>query len=435
MTTSRTDRTTLPHQHRLVRAADAVMSTATGLGVPGEDKAVDARPSAPAWMDAPTLEWASIDGFLHRMVHAIPEEALALGWRTDDAATATRDATADVDVGLDLEATILDAAVASRTYGGCYSLLIREGVERLDQPAPPPESGRLLRVQPLMAAECLPLTWDNDPRSATWSKPLTLQVTMMRPGISQFFGAVHRSHLVYMPGLPMRPTTNPGLLGYDLPVPVAYWDAVRDLGLAHRSAAVAAMEQSMLWLQMQGGAALQAGDDEDRVRDALELWTRSRSTLRANVTVGDDTLSRLEAPLSGLDGILRASYDRVAAIEGVPLVWLLGQPPGGMTSDDQASRRAVSRLLNRWRRTRAAPWLRAVYRYAVPDVRPTIVWPDVDPPTETERAQVSLIRAQRDTILRDLGVVGPDEIRARFDADEEIDLPVLLDDVGDDTGL
>jgi hypothetical protein len=414
--------------------ADAVHSLVTGLGVGGIDKAVDARPSPIPWLAPPDLDALSADGIMHRLIHGIPQEAIATGWRADVVGEADRDAAIAIDEDLGLEERLLEVGAASRQYGGCWSLCVHEGVEDLRKPLPE-RPGRLLQVHPLMGIEAQAVEWQPDPRQRGWMAPIRMQVTPTRPGISVPVGVVHVSHMVYMPGLPLSPTIAPPLLGYHMPVPVVYWDAVRDLGLAHRSAAVAAMEQSMVVLRLKGGQTALGSDQRAQMLDALELWGLTRSTRGTSVTLGDDEASRLEAPLSGLDGILRATYDRLTVPEGLSVTWLLGQPPGGLTTDDQASRRQTRRLLERWRRLRANPWLREVYRRAMPDRRVAIVWPDVDPPTDAERAAMSAALATRDAGLIAAGVVSPEEARERYRGDEELLLPVLLDEGADDFDL
>ena len=418
--------TTPPPEMTLRQLSDAVHSLVTGLGVMGVDKAASARPSPIPWLDYTELDALSADGIMHRLIHGIPQEAVATGWRADELGAAERDATVEVDEDLRLEEVLIQVGAASRQYGGCWSLLVHEGVKDFREPLGP-NPGRLLQVQPLMGMEAQALAWQPDPRKAGWMKPTVMQVTPTRPGISVPLGPVHVSHLVYMPGLPLSPTIAPPLLGYDMPVPVVYWDAVRDLGLAHRSAAIAAMEQSMVNLNLKGGQSALGGEARDRMLLALELWGETRSTRGTSVTLGDDVASRLEAPLSGLDGILRASYDRLTVPEGCSVTWLLGQAPGGLTTDDQASRRQTRRLLERWRRLRANPWLREVYRHALPGKRLQIVWPDVDPPTDAERATMSAALATRDVALIGAGVLSPDEVRERYRGDEELIQPVLLD--------
>jgi len=412
------------------RYADSVQSLVTGLGVAGEDKAVDSRPAPIAWLLAQELDWLAVnDPIIGRMIHALPEDALAEGWRTD--VGGDTDVSQELDEELGLEAVALEADYAARQYGGCYSLVIRDGVQDLSKPLDRP--AKILQIHPLMAIECIANTWDYDLRRSTWGTPIIWDISVSRPGFAMSRTGVHRDHLVYMPGLPLRPTQSPIFLGYQLSVGQAAWEAARDLGLARRSTALAVMELSMLNLNLRGGQTIAGGDAEMEMRDALRLLSIARSTKRTNVTLGDDTLSLNERSLSGLAPAVQVMYASVAAREGWPLTILLGQPPGGMTSDDASARKQYAGMVRKHRRTRIQPWLRQVYDKAGPPQPSRVyVWPNPDPASALEKAQASAARATRDVALLTAGVITLDESRARFEGDEEIEEPVLDDSNGGD---
>ena len=415
--------------------ADSVSSSATGLGVLGIDKARDARPAVPMWLTPQEEDQAVIvEGILRRVVWGIPADALALGWRTDSANGEESDITADLDAALDLESVLEEVDATARQYGGCYALVVREGVRDLAEP-PPPNAGPIVQIHPLCALECLPLRWSTDIKSRGWTDPDLFQVQAIRPGVSAPVGRVHRGHLLYMPGLPRtRTTINPTLLGYDISAVQAYWEAVRDLGLARRSAALALMEQSMVLLRVPGGASILGGADDEAAKAlaALELWGRTRSTRGTGLLTGQNTAERLEAPLSGLADGVRVQYEQLGAVEGVPITVLMTSPPGGLSTDDASARRTYRRFLARHQRRRLTPWLLEVYRMALGEGRRVIHWPDTDPPSALEAAQISATRATRDATLVTLGAITPDEVRARFAGDEELDMPAVLPDEAPD---
>jgi len=243
-----------------------------------------------------------------------------------------------------------------------------------------------------------------------------------------------------MPGLPKsRTTINPTILGYDISVVQAYWEAVRDLGLARRSAALALMEQSMVVLTAPGGQSVFGGEDEEvkKAWNALDLWGRTRSTRGTALLTGNNTVQRLEAPMTGLAEGVRVQYEQLGAVEGIPITILMTTPPGGLSGDDLAARKSYRRFLARHQRRRLTPWLLAFYRLAIGDGERRVVhWPDTDPPTAAEEATISSTRATRDATLVAMGAITPLEVRQRFDGDEELPLPVVLpdEDSADDLG-
>lgn len=415
--------------------ADAVQSAITGMGVLGEDKSRDARPADPVWLGPTEMENLSItDVVIRRAIYVVPEDATAEGWRTDDGAK--RDTTADLDARLLLEPRLTEVASMARQYGGAHLLMVCEGVQDLTKPLPPGPHN-IVAVHVLTGREAYPQDWDADWKSANWSNPLTWTIAPIRPGTSWpagvALGSVHRSHMVYVPGLPRSPSRwVPLMLGYDLSVPQVYWEAVRDLGLAMRSTALALMEQSMMTLQLKGGQAAMVGSMADDAAAALELWSKSRSTMRANVLMGDDTAQRLDVALPGYADAVRVLCERLAAAEGIPLTVLLGIAPAGLSSDDESARRTYARFIRRYRRLVLNPALLRLYEVALgPSAGRHIEWPDVDQPTAKERAELSKLLADRDAVLLTNMVITPDEARARLnaeDGDAELVLPVIAPD-------
>ena len=413
---------------KLIQQADSIASGATGLGVLGVDKSRDARPANPAWLSPQEAESASVvDAMLRRVVYGVPEDALAQGWRVDTAKR--RDVTRQIDDDLELESVLEEVGATARLYGGCYSLMVIEGVQDYSRPLPPGPHN-ILQIHPMMALEATPLDWCRDIKTSAWTLPEVLQVQAIRVGNANVVvGPVHRSHLLYMPGLPKSRTLQmPLLLGYDISAIQAYWEPARDLGLAKRSAALALMEQSMVVLTSKGGASVLGGSQAEAALKALELWGETRSTRGTSLLTGDNTASRLEAPLTGLAEGVRVQYEAFAAVEGIPLTKLLGVAPGGISTDDAAGQRTYDAFISRYRRRRLEAWLRRLYRVALGDDVLAFDWPGVTPPTPQERAQRSLTLAQRDATLVSANILTPEECRARFAGDEELDMPVVIND-------
>jgi len=419
---------------RVVRA-DSVQSAMSGLGVAGADKAVDARPANPTWLDYQQADSLSVvDGMIRRLIWGIPEDTVGDGWRVD--VGEDTDVYAEFDERTNLEDIAQDVDATARQYGGAWVWMVCRGVKDFAEPLPPGKEIEALHV--LSAPEVHAIRWEDSIKSRYWSRPERVSISPIRPGLSltQGLNNVHRSHLVYVPGLPKtRSQYKPLLVDYDISVPQAYWECARDLGLTTRSAAVAAMEQSMLTLTLGARQTTAAGDQDTQAASALQLWSRSRSTLKANVLTGNDTLQRLPVSLQSLDSLVRVGYERFAAIEGIPLSALVGQAPAGLTSDDRSGRETYNRLLRRRRRRRYNSLLRRIYDQQFGRVEDReIVWSPLevlDPLAEADRSERL---ARRDAALVQAGIITPDEARERLRGSEEMTLPVLDADA-DDGGL
>lgn len=417
----------------LALIADSAASVSTGLGVIGTDKSRDARPAQPAWLTRDEMESTGIvDGIIRRMIYAVPEDTLDGGWRTDEGDA--RDVTADLDAELALETNVVLLDQMARCYGASLMLLVCKGVQDLAEPLPPGPH-EVLAVQVFTGREFFALApFTSDLRSQNWGRPEWWSIAPIRPGLPGYAAQltrVHHSHVVYMPGLPLPPSqTVPGMLGFHLSVPQAYWERARDLGLAMRSAALAAMEQSMLVLNLKGGRAAVGGDARTSVMERLALWDQGRSTRRASVVMGDDQAYRLEAPLTGFDAIVSAQEKGLACLEGFPLTYMIGVTPGGMSTDDESGRRTLEKLFTRRRRNRIVPVLNRVYEIAFGPGTREYVFPPVFPMTPKERADLSTALATRGATWIANGVITPDEERGRInaqDGDDEAMLPVLAE--------
>ena len=411
--------------------ADSIQSWSTGLGVIGTDKARDSRPADPVWLQSYEAgNLGIIDTMIRRMIYAVPEYTLMYGWRTDEGKR--RDVTKVLDRKLRLQARVMRADQMARCYGGSLILMVCKGVQDLAEPLPdgPHE---LAAVQVFTAREGYALApFEMDLTSSEWGRPQFWSIQPNRQGLAGYASVltrVHRSHVVYIPGLPKPDDmTIPGMLGYDLSVPQAYWERARDLGLARSSAAIAAMEQSMLALNMKGAAAARGSSGSASVAERLAIWDQGRSTRRVSVTVGDDSVTRLEAPLSGLSDIVRTQYEGLAAVEGYPLTWTLGTSPPGFGTDDEAGRRTVEQLIMARRAAIIREVLERIHTVALGEADRTYEFGPVFPPTRMERATRSKLLADRDAVLIASMVITADESRARInaeDGEEEAELPVL----------
>lgn len=416
--------------------ADAVQSALTMMGVEGADKTRSVRPALPVWLTLLEAEnLPLVDAIIRSAIYGVPEDALGRGWRVDSGTK--RDVTARVDEDLLLVDRVIELDCNARQYGGSVMLLITDA-EDLSKPLPPgPHT--VHAVHCFTGREIVPLAWEIDLRSKDWSTPSHWSLTPLRQGVGSYGGAlrnVHRSHLVYMPGLPRPRSQVMPILGLDLSVPQAYWEQARNLGIALGSAAIQAMEHGMKVLNIQDGRTMMAGaameGTDSEFAAALELFDKSASTLKTAVTTGQNTLTRLDGTLAGYAEVVRLQYEQLGAVERTSITHMLGLAGAGFGSDDLAGKRQHEAFIERHRRSRCDGALKRIYDIVLgPDLARTIVWPAVYPPTATERGALSVQLAQRDQILVSIGAITADESRARIDAEageDEAILPVLGED-------
>lgn len=414
----------------LTRIADSDVGAAVNpwSGAAGGAKVTDTRPGSPAWLSAEEIDWLVVtDGLARRLVYGPVEDALGRGWRTDT--PDDRDATREIDGRLDLERRVSEALASARQYGGAWVWPVTDDDADLSEPLPSGEHA-ISAVHVVDQREARPFRWDQSTRSGRFTRPEVLDVSLRREDVTAHVGLVHASRLIYVPGLPLSRSQHspPQRRGYDLAVPQAYWEALRDLLLSHGSAAGLVVEKSMPWVRL---ARRGAGDAAGRssFRDNMGLWARMRSSWGVTVLGDGDEVGRLDAQLSGVRDVLLAGYERISAIEGIPLSALIGSPPAGLSTDDAAGRRSYSRLIGRMRRLTVDPVLRRIYEIELGPARREIVWPPVDPPTEAEALAGHKARAEVAQILTAIGAYTGEEVREQFAAADPLDVPPRREDL------
>lgn len=364
-------------------------------------------------------------GLAHRLVHAPPEDALALGWSTVDGEEEDRDATAELDASLGLEDVLLNAAVSARADGGAWLWLIVRGAESYEDPLPPGPHD-IAAVHVVTREEARPLTWVTDLESPHYGRPEIVQVAMVRDQLAGRSERVHRSRLVYVPGMRALPSQDTGGDGYDLSVLQVYLSAIEDLERGWSSGAALIDRLSMPQLNVKSTAA--AAKDTLGWKDRIRTFAQTMTTRGMMVFFGDDSLTWSGPSVAGYGDLLRSLAERCSVPEGIPLSRLLGQAPGGLSTDDASGTRTYYDFIERYRRTVLRVALLEVYAVAYGPGEREIEWPPLMKVDAETRARTSLLNAQRDQVLVTVGSIVDAESRARFDGPEESPEPVLSED-------
>jgi hypothetical protein len=150
-----------------------------------------------------------------------------------------------------------------------------------------------------------------------------------------------------------------------------------------------------------------------------------RMTTEALIWLGEgDEAGWTAPPLTGTQESMASMVSRLSAVEGIPSTVLMGQSPGGLSTDDAAGRRSYAALLGRVRGA-IEPALLQVYAIALGPGTRSIQWGPADAPSAKEAAELSESYARRDALLVSTAAITPDESRGRFDGPVEQPMPVL----------
>lgn len=398
--------------------------------------------------DSELSDWdlASTDGadlpedLVHRITWAIPQDAIATGWRVDvetdedDAETveATKDEANQVDTALCIREALLEGHANARYDGLAYLWLVEEGRE--DQTEEVEPGAMISAIHVLRRTEVTPIDWEKDPESKRWSKPSEYTVHPARYGGAFQGGAlrVHGSRLIELHGMPSvivkrRTLDNLGPSAVDL-----YRVALFGYAVGWRAAAELLERRAMPVMRHRGHAGAQ--DARDTISSALETWWAGwNHPAKLGVVFGDDEISWVAPPISGSSETLAALATRISAVEGFSITRFFGTPPGGLSTDDAAGERNDRAALERIQETVYTPALQEIYRIVLGenDSR-RIKWLPLSTPTEREQAETSNLAAQRDATLIAAGVIDPAEARGRHSGGEET-LDLVLDAYFDPT--
>ncbi|PBB96732.1 DUF1073 domain-containing protein [Mesorhizobium sp. WSM3862] len=192
------------------------------------------------------------------------------------------------------------------------------------------------------------------------------------------------------------------------------------------------------------GETLQA--DGDQLFRRAELFNLVRSN-RGLMMIDKDSedFKNVAAPLSGLDVLQAQAQEHMASVSHIPLVKLLGVQPAGLNASSEGEiqvfydyvhsfqehlfRQPIHRLLG----------LVMTSLWGEPDPGIDFEFEKLEETNEKEAAEVEKIKAERDVILIDGGVISPEESRHRVGGDPDSDfssidvedLPDLLEEEED----
>lgn len=399
--------------------ADSVVSDATDLL---------ARLLRRPWLTDEQRRWRTAQrGLYHRIVWSPPKDALAKGWATTDE---DQDAVKGLNAALEVGSALTRARAAARQDGGAWLWPAIAGADDWSKPLPPgPHPISALHV--LTRSEVDRVDVERDALSKNWAQASLVALRVVRDGFSWTAPRVHVSRLIYVPGAAATENQETGKEGYDLPVLELYRDAL-DAYLAGLGKTGRLLDRlSQPWVRLKEGRPMMAGGGDtagDSVTERLQLLKDGMGGPGLLVLLGEDEAGWSGPSLAGVRDAVNVLAEQLSGVEGWPLSDLFGQPPGGLSTDDESGRRAKAAMLTH-ERALLADALLALYRIGLgeaPDRE--IVWPELWEPTEIDAAEASLKRAQRDEVLVNIQAIGPDESRERV-RNEEPGIPLDAGDI------
>lgn len=325
-----------------------------------------------------------------------------------------------VDLPEGLHESLLEASVAARIGGGAWLWPYIEGDQRTPLGAGPYD---VRAVHVLARTEAWPTAWTTDLASDMLGRPSMLQVVMHRDGADIPPVEVHRSRLIYIPGIRAQPDESTGGDGYDLSVAQVYGELLRDYRETHRAGSRLAQKLSMpVYRRRQNEPE---ASRLSTVQDALARLSRSMVAAGLMVVYGDDEITWSGPSVSGYSDLTDEQWRAICAEEGIPRTRLLGEQTAGLSNADGPGMQLYADLLGRLQTHDYEPAIRRMVALLTGSDEVTITWAPLVRLDPQQQAQRSLTLAQRDATLAGIGVLLDSEIRARIEGEEDRHLPPL----------
>lgn len=224
---------------------------------------------------------------------------------------------------------------------------------------------------------------------------------------------VHKSHLVITRYSEVPDILKPSYQYGGLSLPQLLWERVY---AAERSANEGPQLLMTKRINIINTALELIGADPDSIIAKYQEISERRDNYGLMLMGSTDTYSQHETALSDVDTVIMTEYQLVAAVAEMPVTKLLGTTPKGFQSTGEHETDNYNILCAGIQEHHCDPILERHYQLAArhlwgEDISIEINWNPMDEPTEAERADTQLKKAQTRQINQTLGNVSPEENR------------------------
>lgn len=414
----------LPGPAPMVQRRDSVYSPLSNFGNPAWDKSVSTRPNPYAMplTEAELRAAYRTDGLARRIVDLRPSRATRKGWTVPD-----------IGISEDRRLRTWERACIGGQMGGLLGGAIGLMVTEDDVPRSFRTDPRRWREQPLNldrigvlhalhifdATEARPVEWEEDLRETGYWMPRIWQINRGRLSIR-----VHASRVLHFRGARRLPSETQGAGWYSNGLPddsflQAVWDQISALAVTMQAGAQFAHELRQTILQIGDLSAKQVGDESNLLADRLALMRQTQSSMDVTVLGPDDKFEVRATPVTGFKELTEGAQQMLSTVLGWPRSMLSGEPPGGLSTDDESGLERERTIVSDYQETELRQPLEQLYRvlYRSQDgptggVEPDeweVTFTELDSPTAKESAELQKIAAETDAIRISSGVISPED--------------------------
>jgi len=332
---------------------DSIVSALTGLGGMN-DKGTSSRPVANTPLTRPEIETLYREnGYVRRYVDTWADEQVHKGWTLIEDRRRVGDLEDDEE-RLHAHEHMVEALRTAALFGGSLIVMVTNDVagspEALKTPLNLEAVSEVLALVPLEEGEFSVDEYDGDFAGGTFREPLIYRVhpttATAVSGALRSGEQVHASRCLYFFGAKLTTAARYANGGIDGSLIEAMWPQIRNLETFEQSCAIMAVEAKQDVMKVEGLAALTTSDQAELLAMRMQAIATQRSSANM-VIVGDG--EQFESRAGTLTGIgeLRGVFESgLSAVSSMPRTILFGDSPGGLSTDDAASRRAWDRYLS-----------------------------------------------------------------------------------------
>lgn len=330
----------------------------------------------------------------------------------------------------DLEAVprLADAWRWARLYGGSIVIMaITDGMD-LSKPAQIERARDLRSLEIVESRYATPQIFDKTLGARGFRNPEMYNVVLPAGKA----GLVHRSRVIRFDGVRVPPTRLHARGGWGPSVLDQLWVDLRRLGSAMGYAEAIMHDISLMVLTIEGFHEKMASGEQDRneMRAVFENMRWGLDMLNTMIMDSQDTYREQPRTVAGVSQLLDHFINAMVRATDMPRTVLLGEQPGGLNASADSEIRAWYDHVANMQQKVLTPALNKLIkqmfaikarRGATVPTEWTIEWEPLWQPTDQEKAQAELVRAQAGQIRQTImSVSAPDEERAKMIASGDI---------------
>lgn len=277
--------------------------------------------------------------------------------------------------------------------------------------------GGLKRIKAVEALWCYPGSYDStDPMRPDFYRPQTWYVMAKEIHHSRFLTLVSRE----VPDILKPSFMFGGVSLTQLAKPAV------DNWLRTRQSVSDLLHSFTVWNLKTNMASVLEGGGSEGILARAQMFNQFRDNRGLMMTdMVSEELGNIAVPLGGLDKLLAQSQEQQSAVDGMPLIKLVGYTPSGLNSTGEGE-------MDAWRdRVRAqqvhlfnAPLKRVLdviqlSEFGEVDETISFEWEPLKEINETERANVRKVEADTAAVLIQEGVISPEDERRRLAQSED----------------